>query len=137
MQLSNETITLYNAMLDPTTGYDVFNKTVITGASWFCDIAATVTDKGLKAADKYTIRIPISADFGGKVYLNPIDYAQAGAPETSFTLREGDIIVKGAATEEHPRPAELHERYSEIATILTVTDNRRGRFEKHWKVVGA
>jgi len=136
MRLCNEAITVYNATLDTVSGYDVYKRTVITGASWFCDIAANVDGTGLKAANKFIIRIPVDADFGGKAYLPPLEYAQSDTPDSHFTLREGDFIVRGIASEENPRPADLHKNYGEVATILGITDDRRGRFAQHWKVVG-
>lgn len=138
MRLCNETITVFNARLDPKSGYDTYHATVIRGVSWYCDIASNVDSSGLKAANKFTIRIPIDADFGDKVYLSPKEYAEAEDPETVFTLSNGDIIIKGEIpTEENLRPADLKKRFSEYVTILGVTDNRRAPRSKHWKVVGA
>jgi hypothetical protein len=138
MRLCNETITVFNARLDPKSGYDTYHVTVIRGVSWYCDIASNVDSSGLKAANKFTIRIPIDADFGDKTYLSPKEYAEAENPETVFTLSNGDIIIKGETpTEENLRPADLKKRFSEYVTILGVTDNRRAPRSKHWKVVGA
>ena len=72
MRLCNETITVINSQVDPATGYDKYYATTISGVSWFCEIASSVDSSGLKAADKYTIRIPENADFGGnrnKIYV--------------------------------------------------------------------
>lgn len=137
MILCNETITVYNALLNPDTGYDVYNRTVISGVSWFCEIASTVDGKGLTAANKFIIRIPDNATFNGKYYVTPKSYAESNSPDTVFTFQEGDIIVRGIADELNPRPADLHAKYDEVATVLGVTDNRRGKHGKHWKVVGA
>lgn len=137
MKLCNESITIYNARLNQETGYDEYHRTVVIGVSWFCEIASDVNDKGLTAANKFIIRIPTNADFGGKLYLPAKSYAESVTPDSYFTLREGDIIVHGIAAELNPRPAELHEKYDEVTTILGVTDNRRGQHGKHWKVVGS
>lgn len=137
MKLCNETITIYNAKLNQETGDDVYYRTVISGVSWFCEIASNVDNKGLTAANKIVIRIPVDADCGGKSYIPKLAFEQSDSPDSYFTLGEGDIIVHGIAAEHTPRPAELHEKYSEVVTILGVTDNRRGQHGKHWKVVGA
>ncbi len=135
MKLCNETITVFNSRLDENTGMDTYHHTVITGASWYSDIAANVEgDGGLKAANKFTIRIPVDADFSGKAYADPIAYA-GGDPNYLFTLKNGDIIVRGAIDEDL-RPAELKKICPEVVTILGVTDDRRAR-AKHWKVVGS
>lgn len=137
MKLCDETITVFNARLDPINGYDKYYATVIHGVSWFCDIASNVDSSGLKAANKFTIRIPTDADFGNKTYLSPKEYAGAEDPETVFTFNNGDIIIKGEVSmEENLRPADLKKRFNEYVTILGVTDNRRASHSKHWKVVG-
>lgn len=135
MNLCNETITVFNAKLNTGTDTDDYNATVISGVSWFCEIVSAV-DNGLKAANKFTIRIPADADFGGKAYVSPLDYAGAQDVSGLFTLQNGDIVVKGAVTGSGLRPAQLHKLY-EAFTILGVTDNRRTANAPHWKVVGA
>lgn len=138
MRLCNDTITVFNARYDSGNDRDVYHATVITGVSWYDEIASAVDSSGLKAADKYTIRIPTDADFSGKTYVDPITYAQAGSDTaTVFTLKSGDIIVKGVVDAvENMRPADLQKRYAEFATVLAVTDNRRAPNAPHWKVVG-
>lgn len=135
MKLCDETITVFNSRLNTETDNDDYIGTVITGVSWFCEIVSTV-DEGLKAANKFTIRIPENADFGGKAYASPLDYARAEDVSGLFTLKNGDIIVRGAVTVTGLRPAALHKDY-EAFTVLGVTDDRRARHEPHWKVVGA
>ncbi len=135
MKLANETITVFNAKLDTTNDVDSYNASVITGASWFCEIESAVDD-GLKAANKFIIRIPEDADFGGKTYTSPAEYAAAADVTSLFTLANRDIIVKGAVTTSGLKPKDLHAGY-EAFTILGVTDNRRAPKEPHWKVVGS
>lgn len=135
MRMCNETITVFNAKLAGAQGYDEYHGSVISGVSWFCEIVSTV-DQGLKAANKFIVRIPETADFGGKVYAAPLDYTNAEDVTKLFTLRNGDIIVRGAVTDSGLKPAELHKRY-EAFTILGVTDDRRAAHAPHWKVVGA
>ncbi|MBR0411061.1 MAG: hypothetical protein IJI25_08685 [Eubacterium sp.] len=135
MKLCNDTITVFNARIDDDKGYDTYEPTIIRGVSWFCEIASNVDSSGLKAANKFTIRIPEDADFSGKAYVTPAAYA-GGDPKTAFTLQQGDIIVHGEETG-FLRPAQLKEKYGETVTILGVTDNRRSPNAKHWKVVGA
>lgn len=136
MKLCNDTITVFNAKLNSDLGRDDYFATTITGVSWFSETVSNVDSSGLKAANRFTIRIPESADFDGKAYVAPLEYADAESVEGYFTLRNGDIIVLGAIFEPSPRPAVLHKKY-EALTILGVTDNRRARNAPHWKVVGA
>ena len=134
MILCNETITVFNSKLDTARDKDTYNATVITGVSWFCEIVSTV-DAGLKAANKFTNRIPEDADFGGKAYATPQEYAEADDVSGLFTLRNGDIVVKGDMTGAELRPAAIL-KMDDSFTILGVTDNRRAR-APHWKVIGA
>ena len=135
MKECNETITVFNARLDDDRGYDAYIPTIIRGVSWFCEIASNVDSSGLKAANKFIIRIPVDADFSDKAYVPPAAYA-GGDPNTVFTLKQGDVIVHGEETEPM-QPAALQEKYGEIVTILGVTDSSRRPNAKHWKVVGA
>lgn len=136
MKLCDEVITVFNARLDAESGMDAYYPTVISGVSWYSETASTVVDaSGLKAADKYTIRIPENADFSGKRYVPPAAYA-TGDPAAVFTLKAGDILVKGAVDQGGLRPADLQRICGEIVTILGVTDNRRAPNARHWKVVG-
>lgn len=136
MKLCNETITVFNAVMDPDTGYDSYMPTVIAGVSWYSTIESAVTDSGLKAANKTTIRIPDDADFSGRVYVSPEAYAAAEDRTGLFTLAQGDLIVHAA--EPGPMtPAQLQEKYGGgVVTVLGVTDNRRAPRAKHWRVVG-
>ena len=131
MHECNETITVFNSFVDDDKGYDVYAPTVIRGVSWYEDIVSNVDESGLRAANKFVIRIPVDADFSGKTYVK----AYTGA-EGTFTLRHGDIIVHAEETE-GLNPAALKQKYGEIVTILGVTDSTRRPNGKHWKVVGS
>lgn len=135
MKECNETITVFNTRLDDDKGYDLYVPTIIRGVSWFCETASNVDSSGLKAANKFIIRIPVDADFSDKAYVPPAAYA-GGDPNTVFTLKQGDVIVHGEETEPM-QPAQLQEKYGELVTILGVTDSSRRSHAKHWKVVGA
>ncbi len=137
MKLCNDTLTLYNARRNREKDCTVYERTVIAGISWYSVVKSTVTDKGLKTANLYTIRIPIDADFNGKSWIDPKGYTQADDVSALFTLDEGDVIVKGIGPENITSPAQLHKQYSDSFTVLSVTDNRRAPNAKHFKVVGA
>lgn len=135
MNQCTETITLFNTRVNRDSGYDEYVPTVIRGVSWFCEIASTVDTSGLKAANKFTIRIPTDAYFSKKKYVPPVEYAGSD-PKKTFTIKQGDIIVH--ATEKSSlTPAQLQQKYGEIVTVLGVTDNRSRPNAKHWKVVGS
>ena len=135
MKLCNEAITIFNAQVDGTKGTNVYAPTIIRGVSWFCDIASNVDSSGLKAANRFTIRIPVDADFSGKSYVPPAVYA-TGDPATCFTIKNGDIIIKGEVAVQGMKPTDLRKSFDEYVTVLGVTDNRRAPNAPHWKVVG-
>lgn len=138
MKKCDNTITLYNAKYDANLDLDVYVRTVITGVSWFRKMTANVVNSGLRTADTVVCRVPVDADFGSKSYVSPKAYEGLTPAETEafWTLKQGDIIVRGVATEESPIPASLHAKYDEVLTILSVTDDRDGK-APHWKVTGA
>ena len=136
MRLCNETITVVNSRHNPETDRDEYTGTVIKGVSWHCEIASTVDGSGLKSANKFSIRIPTDADFNGRTYVDPITYSTGDNSDMIFTLKNGDLIVRGAVTTAITKPAELKQNYPEIVTILGVTDNRRAPNSPHWRVVG-
>lgn len=134
MKECNKTITVFNARVDGEDGYDVYYPTIIRNVSIFLQVASEVTLSGLNAANKVTIRIPIDADFSGKQYVKPGEYANA-EPSAAFTLKQGDVIVEGEEREQLD-PVQLKNKYGEVITILGVTDNRSRPRRQHWKVVG-
>lgn len=135
MKLCNDAITVFNARLDKDLDSTVYIPTVIKGVSWYGSMKSTVDANGLKAASQYTIRIPLTADAEGKVYVEPAAYKVADDAEGLFTLNEGDLIVKGVHDEKLTLPAQI--RALGGVTVLAVTDNRRVPNAPHWKVVGA
>lgn len=138
MKLCNDTITVFNARVDPDAGGNVWKPTVITGASWYATDAATVdaSKGGLVAANKATIRIPIEADTGGGAYTDPVSYANAEDVSALWTLKGGDIVVKAAVEGDDWTPAKLKKAFADCVTVLGVTDNRRAPNAPHWRITG-
>ena len=134
MKECNEVITVFNTRMDAEGGFDEYYPTIIRNVSVFLQVAAEVTLSGLNAANNVTVRIPVDADFSGKQYVKPVEFATAD-PATAFTLKQGDVIVEAEETE-HLNPVELKAKYGSVITILGVTDNRKRPRGKHWKVVG-
>ena len=138
MKLCNDTITVFNARVDPDEGGNVWEPTVITGVSWYATDASTVdaSKGGLVAANKATIRIPVEANAGGKAYADPVSYASAEDVSRLWTLKGGDIVVKAAVEGDDWTPAKLKAAYADCVTILGVTDNRRAPRAPHWRITG-
>lgn len=137
MKLCSDTLTLYNARYDKNKDCTAYVRTIVTGVSWYSVVKSTATDKGLKSANQYVIRIPADANFDGKTWADPKSYMSAEDVSGLFTLNEGDILIKGVVAYENPTFAQLHKNNADCFTILSVTDNRRAPNAPHWKVVGA
>lgn len=133
MILCTETITILNPKVNPKNGDLEYYPSIIDGCSWFEKTLSAVTDNGLKAANETVIRIPASADFHGKDYVEPGDF-EGSDPTQSFTLDSQALIVKGQENNERITKKELKQIHSQIMTVLGVTDNRRAKL-KHWKVI--
>lgn len=138
MKLCNDTITVFNARVDPDEGGNVWVPTVITGVSWFATDASTVdaSKGGLVAANKATIRIPVEANAGGKQYTDPVSYANAEDVSGLWTLKGGDIVVKAALEGDDWTPAGLKATCADCVVILGMTDNRRAPRAPHWRITG-
>ena len=138
MKLCHDTITVFNARVDPTLGGNVYRPTTITGVSWYMTDASTVDSGkgGLVAANKATIRIPIDADAGDSAYTDPISYANAEDVSGLWTLKSGDIVVKAAVEGDNWTPATLKRAFADCVTVLAVTDNRRAPNAPHWRITG-
>ena len=136
MKLCNDTITVFNARVDPDVGGNVWIPTVITGAGWYLTDAATVdaSKGGLVAANKATVRIPVEANTGGKAYTDPASYASAADVSGLWTLTGGDIVVRAAVEGSDWTPARLKAAYADCVVILGVTDNRRAPRAPHWRI---
>ena len=135
MKLCNEIITVFNRRMDAD-GFPIYYPTIIGGVSWYSHIITSVDNNGLHAADSFVIRIPVDANFGDSIYVDPVTYKDTASAENVFTLAQGDIVVK-AAVYGSMTPKELHETYHECFTIQGVTDNRRAPNAPHWRVVGS
>ncbi len=137
MKLCEETVTVFNARVDPETGGRAYRPTVIAGASWY-ETQAEKADAqgGLVSADRVIIRIPADADAGGKRWAEPVEYRAAASADGLWTLNGGDVIVKGAVAGDGWTPARLRAEYPGCATVVGVADNRRAPRAPHWRVIG-
>lgn len=135
MKNANQDITLYNYYLDQETGYDTCKRLYIQGVSTFVQTKVGVSKDGFASADVYTLRIP--EESVTEKYVTPAQFDRLTDKTGCFTLKNGDKIVLGFASEETQTQAALESEYGneQVLTIVSVTDNRDKR-SPHWKVVG-
>ena len=135
MRNCGETITLFNARRDGSTGGFMYVPTVIAGCSWHRGHRLEIDPEGgLTAVDEVTVRIPLDADFGGKAYVDPVTWRAGGE---GFTIQGGDIAVKERVAGGDWTPAGLKAAFDECFTVLGVTDNRSAPNGAHWRITGA
>lgn len=127
-----DSVTIFNPVYNEETGMDTYVATVIKGVSWVSSLSAGTDTAGLKSNKSCVIRIPEDADFSGKVYVEP---ALFNGQEGTFTFMPGDTVIHGEETE-LTTLAELHEKYRDVITILTVNDFRKAPNARHWKLEG-
>lgn len=130
--LTNADITLYNRYYNKNIRLDEYRRTVIRGVHFYVDNKVTVTTEGLRSADVYKVRIPVSADSGGAVFVSARDYKGEWG---TWTLQADDYIVRGVLETEIERPAELHKEAEQVFRITSWSDNRFGSLP-HWRVGG-
>lgn len=127
MKLCNDTVTLFNARVDPVSGGKLYAATVIRGVRWHGGRAAAQDARGGSVARcRAVVRVPAEADTGGSRYVGPEEYRQASDVSGLYTLACGDLICRGEA--EAPTGACL--------ALCDITDNRSAPRGAHWKLVG-
>ena len=138
MRLCNDTITVFNKRYNADVGDYILLPTTISGVRWWGTQMGTVDPKGgVIAAKKVNIRIPTSANTGGKTYVDRLTYKNAADASNMWTLQEGDIIIKGTAEGDTWTQKTLEATFSDICKVLPgVTDNRRAPNAPHIRVVG-
>lgn len=132
--LTNANITVYNKK--KINRNDVWLRTHLLGVNYHGEAELTVSDKDLKATDKYIIRIPYDVT-SDKTFVDNRTFKALSLEELDncYTLQKGDIIVKGLIEDDITSHFQLQDKYDAL-TVLSVTDNRRGTsYTSHIKVV--
>lgn len=135
--ITNADLTIYNNRgVDKKTARKIYLKTQIKGVNFYTKQQTTVADQGLKSADLYQIRIPLSADTQGKQYIDADQYKKLSDEEAVhyWTINNGDLFGKGLLEDFEKESEFLERQYT--GKILSLSDNRRGNLQ-HWKIGGA
>nr|DAI95728.1 MAG TPA: hypothetical protein [Caudoviricetes sp.] len=134
--ITNADITIYN-LAHKGTRNEKWIRTFISGVNWYGGQKVTVTDTGLLTADAYTVRISVSSEPEGKVFVLPEDYAleEDDALAGFWTLQNGDLIYRGNGPE-IIQATEITGK-SESFVVTGWSDNRRGSsVMQHWRIEG-
>ncbi|MGH4125601.1 MAG: DUF6751 family protein [Clostridium sp.] len=129
----NTDVTIYNKYYNFSSGYDLYQRTVIKGVNWNGVRNATVSSNGLLLAD--SIRIILDKIDN---YISPKQFAKLNGNErvNYFTLAIGDKIVKGEIDFEilgiKPNSiADLEKNYNDVINIMSSRE-----LSDHWEVEG-
>ena len=129
--ITNADLTIYNKRgVNKKTARTIYLKTQIRGVNFY------VFDQGLKSADLYQIRIPLSADTQGKQYIDADLYKKLSDEEAVhyWTINNGDLFGKGLLEDFEKESEFLKQQYT--GKVLSFSDNRRGSLP-HWRIGGA
>ena len=117
--ITNADLTIYNKRgVNKKTARTIYLKTQIRGVNFYTKQVTNVFDQGLKSADLYQIRIPLSADTEAVHY---------------WTINNGDLFGKGLLEDFEKESEFLKQQYT--GKVLSFSDNRRGSLQ-HWKIGG-
>lgn len=86
----NHTITLYNLKYNPISKLDEYKRTVLNGVHWEDTSETKLDEKAVRTEDMTEIVIPNKTG-----YVEPNVYAQLTSVEGVWTVRKGDLVLKG------------------------------------------
>lgn len=130
---TNTDITLFNAYID-SDDITHYNKTVIHNANWQSKKVSSVSDKGLNSANETNIFIPVLA-ICEKQYIEPKKFNKLTDKAGYFTFKAQDKVIKGIFEGEIKSEKDFN-KLDNVATILTVSDNRFGSLNmQHFQLV--
>lgn len=141
---TNCVATIYNRYI--VSGVEHYQRSVISAVEWENRKAANVIQSGLLAADSAVIYIPFTV---GVNYIGPVAWRALSIKAGKWTLTVGDVLVKGAVTDEihdavvsPPNAAftmtDLKAKYDDVVVIKSVDKMDYGSYPlQHWKVSGS
>lgn len=125
--------TVFNIVYNKETRLEELSTTQIYGVHWEDRKSVNVIKSGMADADSVELYIPMSAKTDKK-YKQPKDFEKNS--DGCFTLRPGDVIVKGIVTYEG-NAAKLANEFDNSAVITSVdTFDYGGQNMKYWKISG-
>lgn len=86
----NHIITIYNKKFNSTTSLDEYKRTVLYGVHWEDTSELKLDNKAVRTEDMTEIVIPEKTG-----YVEPNVFAQLVSVEGVWTIRKGDLVLKG------------------------------------------
>lgn len=129
--IPNGHITIYNRYFE--SRLEKYQRTVIRDVVWQATKAVSGRSTGVLASNVATVFIPMAR---GADYLKPKAWQLARSGK--WTLQEGDVIVRGEATDEITTEytiTSLRAEYEDVVTITSVDAMDQGSANvQHWQV---
>ena len=129
--IPNGHITIYNRYF--VSRVETYQRTVIRDVVWQATKAVSGRSTGVLASNVATVFIPMAR---GANYLKP--KAWQAARSGKWTLQEGDVIVRGEATDNITTEytiTSLRAEYEDVVTITSVDAMDQGSPNvQHWQV---
>ena len=136
---TNADLTIYNRYIDAATRSEKWSRSQVKGVAWENRRAATKLATGGTVKDNNaTIYIPKARD---AYYLDPREWDALADKSGYWTLRDGDYILRGLASDELSAsftPSDLKAKYNDVMRISSVDLYDNGsRNLQHWRVGAA
>jgi len=132
---TNSTLTIYNKYVDGTTRAEKYQRTVVGSVMWQGAKASSAASGGLLASNTATVFIPFAL---GAAYKEPQAWLALSSKTGYWTLREGDILVKGTVTDtisDSFTMTALKAKYNNVVMVTSVDIMDMGSAHmQHWMV---
>jgi hypothetical protein len=133
--ITNTSMTIYNRYT--ATGAEAYQRSVIDAVAWENTKAVSGAGAGRLSDNAATVYIP---KIGQTAYTAPKAWLALANKAGKWTLREGDIIVKGTVTDSIAGTftiTSLKAKYDNVLVITSVDTMDNGSPELHHWQVGA
>lgn len=128
---TNADMTIYNIIPQKGTDKEIYKRTEIQNVFWNECREITDTENGIKKEETVRIMIPLeSLEVLKKEYKPPKEWL-AAENKDSYTFKNKDIVVQGIVEDEISTVRELEQKYDNVFTIISVSDNRYGSKDMH------
>jgi hypothetical protein len=132
---TNSDLTIYNVYTDALTRSKKYQRSEIRGAVWTSGKSVYVAGVGLVKANTATILIPFAA---GAAYLSPVAWDALTVKTGKWTLRDGDVVVRGMVADELTDAftlSMLKAKYDDVLVVSAVEPFDQGSANmRHWRV---
>jgi len=131
--IPNGHITIYNRHF--VNRIETYQRVIVRDIVWQATKAVSGRSTGVLGSNVATVLIPMQR---GTNYLKPKAWQALIDKSGNWTLQEGDVIVRGAITQEittEYKLSNLRSEYDDIVTITSVDAMDEGSLNvQHWEV---